>query len=194
VPGKLLARPERRASILKAAATAFVGGGFSDTSMDEVAAQAGVTRLIIYRHFASKDELYSAVLEGVAGRLAEETMTGAEGRLGLAAVQALLIVAREDPDGFVLLWRHAAREPAFAAHAAAFRERANTFARALLTTVGVSGRLRERWAAETLVSYVVEAVLHWMEEGSPGRDEEFLSLMAESLPAIVTAWARVPRP
>lgn len=193
MPGKLLARPERRAAILRAAATAFVGGGFSDTSMDDVAAEAGVTRLIIYRHFASKDELYSAVLERVAGRLAEETLSAADGRLGLAAVRALLVVAREDPDGFVLLWRHAAREPAFAAHAAAFRARADGFARDMLASVGVSGRLRERWAAETLVSYVVEAVLHWLEEGSPGRDEEFLALMAESIPAMVSAWARVPR-
>ncbi|MDQ1404041.1 MAG: hypothetical protein QOG03_2357 [Actinomycetota bacterium] len=192
--GKLLARPERRAAILGAAATAFVGGGFSETSMDDVAAEAGVTRLIIYRHFASKEELYSAVLERVAARLALETVAASDGRMALGAVRALLVVGREDPDGFVLLWRHAAREPAFAAHAAAFRERANQFARALLAAVGVSGRLRERWAAETLVSYVVEAVLHWMEEGSPGRDEEFLALMAESLPAIVTAWARVPRP
>jgi AcrR family transcriptional regulator len=163
--------------------------------MDDVAAEAGVTRLIIYRHFASKDELYSAVLEQVAGRLGEETMAaGVDGRLGLSAVRALLVVAREDPDGFVLLWRHASREPAFAAHAAAFRQRADEFARGLLSAVGVSGRLRERWAAETLVSYVVEAVLHWLEEGSPGRDEEFLALMAESIPAMVTAWARVPRP
>jgi AcrR family transcriptional regulator len=33
--------------------------------MDEVAARAGITKLIVYRHFGSKTELYQAVLESV---------------------------------------------------------------------------------------------------------------------------------
>ena len=77
MPGKtrvLLDRPARRAAILQAAAAAFAERGFADTSMDDVAAAAGITRLIVYRHFPSKEALYVAVLEGVRDRLAEETV------------------------------------------------------------------------------------------------------------------------
>ncbi len=185
----LLDRPARRASILQAAATAFAQRGFAATSMDDVATEAGITRLILYRHFDSKEALYTAVLQRVRDRFTEEFIAGLEERRALSAIRALLIVARENPAAVVLLWRHAAREPQFAAYAEAFRARAVEFARGLLRTAGLSSRLRERWAAETLVSFVFDALLHWLEEGSPGRDEEFLELMAASLPALVAAWS-----
>jgi AcrR family transcriptional regulator len=40
--------------------------------MDDVAAEAGVTKLIVYRHFDSKEELYRSVLDGVNARIADE--------------------------------------------------------------------------------------------------------------------------
>ena len=185
---KLLDRETRRESILLAAATAFARRGFAATSMDDVAAEAGITRLILYRHFDSKEALYTAVLERVRDRFTEEFAAGTEELRSRNAIHALLVVARENPQAVVLLWRHAAREPRFAAYAEAFRDRTVEFARELLRVGGLSGRLREQWAAETLVSFVFDALLHWLEEGSPGRDEEFLQLMAVSIPALVNAW------
>ncbi len=191
MPSKLLDRTARRESILLAAATAFAQRGFAATSMDDVAAEAGITRLILYRHFDSKEALYTAVLQRVRDRFIEVFTPSVEGQRALSAIRALLVVGRENPAAVVLLWRHAAREPQFAAYAEAVRARTVEFARTLLRGAGLSGRLRERWAAETLVSYVFDALLHWLEEGSPGRDDEFLALMAASLPALVTAWAGV---
>ena len=190
-PRVLLDRKARRESILRAAAGAFAQQGFAATSMDEVAAEAGISRLILYRHFDSKEALYTAVLLAVRDRFIEEFAAGVEERRAMSAIGALLVVARENPPAVVLLWRHAAREPQFVAYAEAFRQRTVEFARSMLKTAGVSGRLRERWAAETLVSFVFEALLHWLEEGAPGRDEEFLELMSVSLPALVGAWADV---
>ncbi|MBA2625619.1 MAG: helix-turn-helix transcriptional regulator, partial [Acidimicrobiia bacterium] len=114
---QLLARADRAASIRRGAATAFARAGFAATSMEDVAAAAGITKLIVYRHYESKEELYRAVLVRVSARLAEELADGLEHARRGAGVRALLTVAREDPDGFVLLWRHAAREPQFAAYA-----------------------------------------------------------------------------
>jgi AcrR family transcriptional regulator len=188
-----MARPQRREAILHSAARAFAAQGFSSTSMEDVAAEAGVTRLILYRHFESKEALYEAVLERVATRLTEEMASGVgsgEAPLSRPAVRAVLVVAREDPAAFTLLWRHAAREPAFASYAHRFRAGATEFALGLMRAAGVSGRLRERWAAQTLVAYVIEAVLAWLDEGREGRDDEFLELMSASLPALVGAWAR----
>jgi AcrR family transcriptional regulator len=193
MPGKtrvLLERPTRRAAILRGAGGAFAVRGFADTAMDDVAATARITRLIVYRHFASKEALYIAVLEGVRDRLAEETAASRE-RGESAAVRALLTVAREDPAGVTLLLRHAAREPRFASYADAFRELVIAYADELMVAAHAPTRVRGRWASETLVSFVFDALLHWIEDGDPARDDEFLARVDASLPALVAAWAAV---
>ena len=186
----LLDRPTRRAAILCAAADAFVERGFSDTSMDDVAGAAGITRLIVYRHFDSKEALYAAVLQHVRDRLAEEGSVGVH-RGESAAVRALLAVGRESPAGVTLLLRHAAREPRFAAYAEEFREEIITYSEELMKRAHAPARLRSRWAAETLVSFVFDALLHWLEDGDPERDGEFLARVDASLPALVAAWAKI---
>lgn len=192
---QLLPRAERRESLLKAAATAFAHQGFAATSMDDVAAEAGVTKLIVYRHFVSKEALYEAVLERVSTRLAEEFIAGMtddpSGR-GVG-VRTLLTVAREHPDGFVLLWRHAAREPQFAEHAHRFRAQSVALARTQLDRAQVPGdRRRRRWQAELIMSYLVDAVIHWLEEGTPRRDEEMVDLTTRSMVAMVASWLDSP--
>lgn len=193
MPGKtrvLLDRPTRRAAILRAAAQAFAERGFADTSMDDVAGAAGITRLIVYRHFDSKEALYSAVLQHVRDRLAEEGAVS-EGRGESGAVRALLTVGREDAAGVTLLLRHAAREPHFAPYADEFREQVITYSEQLMQHAHAPASVRSRWAAETLVSFVFDALLHWLEDGDPSRDHEFLERIDASLPALVAAWAKV---
>jgi AcrR family transcriptional regulator len=186
----LLDRPTRRAAVLRAAAEAFAERGFADTSMDDVAGAAGITRLIVYRHFDSKEALYAAVLQHVRDRLAEVGSGGA-GRGESTAVRALLTVGREDPAGVTLLLRHAAREPRFAPYADEFREEIITYSKELMKRAQAPARVRSRWAAETLVSFVFDALLHWLEDGDPTQDREFLERMDASLPALVAAWAKI---
>jgi AcrR family transcriptional regulator len=185
----LLDRPTRRAAILRAAAAAFAECGFAGTSMDDVAAAAGITRLIVYRHFESKEALYAAVLQDVRDRLAEESRARA-GRGESVAVRALLTVGRADPAGVTLLLRHAAREPQFAWYADEFREQVIAHAEQLMRIARAPARVQTRWAAETLVSFVFDALLHWLEDGYPAQDQEFLARVDASLPALVTAWSQ----
>jgi AcrR family transcriptional regulator len=190
LPRRLLGREARREVILRSAAEAFADRGYAATSMEEVAGAAGITRLIVYRHFASKRELYDAVLERVADRLRDEfTAELRPGRVGEGAVRALLTVARENPAGFSLLWRHAAREPQFTEHADAIRARVVAGAETLLERVPAGQHLPRTWAAATLVAYLVEATLAWLNEGRPEADETFVKRMASSLPALVRAWS-----
>lgn len=53
---------QRRAGVLDAAATLFAQRGYAGTRLDDVAAAAGVTKPIVYRHFDSKKALYLALL------------------------------------------------------------------------------------------------------------------------------------
>ena len=129
--GSCAGRSARRRSCAGAAA-AFARTGFAATSMEDVAAACGVTKLIVYRHFDSKEELYRAILQRVFDRQAEELVRASPtaGAPGVGA-RTLLTVAREDPAGFVLLWRHAAREPQFADYASTHR-RSSSSARELM--------------------------------------------------------------
>ncbi len=50
--------PEKRASILEAAKKLFPINGFDGTSMDAIAAEAGVSKLTVYSHFRDKESLF----------------------------------------------------------------------------------------------------------------------------------------
>jgi AcrR family transcriptional regulator len=60
---KRLPPAERRELILESAGRLFGERGYAHTSLDEIAAAAGVTKPILYRHFDSKKALYLALLE-----------------------------------------------------------------------------------------------------------------------------------
>ena len=186
---RLLPRAERRSSIVAGAARAFAASGFDATSMEDIAAASGVTKLILYRHFESKEELYRSILEAVSSRLGAEVASAIDvGRRRGVIVPAFLTVAREDPDGFRLLWRHSSREPKFAGYAEEVHGAAVAFARALLGS-RISDATVLDWAAPTIVAFLVEAVLVWLDQGDPAADGRFTELTTRSLEALVATWA-----
>lgn len=71
---------ERRKQLLEVALRAFAEQGYHDTSMNEVAELAGVTKPVLYQHFASKRALYQ--------ELVDELGTGLESAIVAAVAQA----------------------------------------------------------------------------------------------------------
>ena len=185
---QLLARPERQASILRGAASAFARSGFAATSMEDVATACGVTKLIVYRHFDSKEELYRTILERVFHRMGEELEAGLrQPDLRGVGARTILTVAREDADSFVLLWRHAAREPQFAEYAHEQRELAVAAVRDLMG-LNSGDETMDHWSAECAFGWLVEAVLTWLDVGNASRDGEFVDRATDALRAMRAAW------
>ena len=56
---------QKQHAIVSAAETLFLQQGFGVISMDQIAKKAGVTKQTIYRYFASKNELFAAVMQHV---------------------------------------------------------------------------------------------------------------------------------
>lgn len=54
---------ERRLQILRVAVSLFSQRGFVGTTTKEIAQAAGVSEAMVFRHFANKQELYSAILD-----------------------------------------------------------------------------------------------------------------------------------
>ncbi|MEO3809167.1 helix-turn-helix domain-containing protein [Sphaerisporangium sp. B11E5] len=162
-PVRRLRRAERREQILDAATRAFARAGYTATGLDDIAAEAALTRAMLYRHFDSKADLYRAVLDRACARLDEST--GADD-FGDDAIPALLRAAAADPDGFRLLFRYAAREPDFRelidSITAASREVAH---RNLARHIPAGPWLD--WAANLIPAFTLEAVIAWLDAGRP---------------------------
>jgi len=161
--GRRLPRAERREQILVAANRAFARAGFADTSLDDVAKEAGITRVILYRHFDTKADLYRALLDRACTRLAEKVGTD---DFGERAIPALLDAAADDPDAFRLLFRFAAREREF-------RDLTDTLnnASADVTHRNLAKQLPAGpwldWAARLIPTVTTEAVIAWLDAGQP---------------------------
>ena len=61
--GERLSGEERRRVIIEAALSLFSRKGFRGTTTKEIAQAAGCSEAMLFKHFATKDTLYSAILE-----------------------------------------------------------------------------------------------------------------------------------
>ena len=87
-------RAQTRAALLDAAARVFVDRGFAGASVEAIAAEAGYTRGAFYSNFATKEELFVALLQErgfeLARSVARDSAGMTPGELGAsaAAIQA----------------------------------------------------------------------------------------------------------
>ena len=58
-----MAGEERRRQILRVAVSLFSRQGFGGTTTKKIASAAGVSEAMVFRHFATKQELYTAILD-----------------------------------------------------------------------------------------------------------------------------------
>ncbi|MCF6745027.1 TetR/AcrR family transcriptional regulator [Blastococcus sp. KM273128] len=95
-------RRARRAALVDAAVVA-VGRHGAGVGMDEIAAVAGTSKTVVYRHFADRGDLHAAVCTRVAGQLVptlRAAMTSSDqprDMLG-AAIEAYLAFLEADPE------------------------------------------------------------------------------------------------
>jgi AcrR family transcriptional regulator len=64
-PGGRMRKAERKRQLLEHAKQLFVTHGYQDTTTEKIAAAAGVTEPVLYRHFESKKALFLEVLQDI---------------------------------------------------------------------------------------------------------------------------------
>jgi AcrR family transcriptional regulator len=164
-PIRRLRRAERREQVLAAATEAFARNGFAATSLDDIAAQAGITRVILYRHFDSKADLYQAVLDRMCARLAAHVEDPVGGFTD-ASIDGLLRAAGESPAGFRLLFQHAVRESEFKDRIEKFRADITAAAYRQVSTL-VPDQALAGWVAQLAPVVAIEAIIAWLDTGQP---------------------------
>src|SRR3954454_2243233 len=73
-------KADRRASLLREAASRFAERGFHGVSIEEIGAAVGISGPAVYRHFPNKDAVLAALLVGVSERL----LAGSREQVGAA--------------------------------------------------------------------------------------------------------------
>jgi AcrR family transcriptional regulator len=106
-----VAAAERRRTLERAAGRLFAERGYAGTRLEDIAAAAGVTKPVVYRHFDSKKSLYLALLErhradlgGFLPAPAALEGAGAE-ELMRAILDEWLDYVRENSHAWVMLFR-----------------------------------------------------------------------------------------
>jgi TetR/AcrR family transcriptional repressor of mexJK operon len=97
---RMLRLQAKRAAILRAAAPVFLREGWAGASLERVAAEGGVSKMTVYRHFGSKEELFEALVEGMCQAIRDQAEAGAA-QPDLAPPAALERMARQIVDGLL---------------------------------------------------------------------------------------------
>lgn len=76
-PAPRMAAEDRREQIIEVAVRLFSQKGFRGATTKEIASAAGVNEAIIFRHFATKSELYAAIIDRKANSAAMRALRSA---------------------------------------------------------------------------------------------------------------------
>jgi AcrR family transcriptional regulator len=78
-PRRRLSAASRRRQLIDVALETFASSGFTATTMEDIATAAGVTKPLLYQHFASKRALYLELIDDVTARLVQALADAALG-------------------------------------------------------------------------------------------------------------------
>jgi AcrR family transcriptional regulator len=151
---------QRRRQLLGIACRLFAERGFHASAMDDIAAAAGVTKPVLYQHFASKRALFTELLEDVGAQLlsslAKATRQATTGRDRVqAGFAAYFRFVHENEPAFRMLFGAAARnDPQFAAVVAGILEK---IADAISQLIEIEGDVEHRRVLAHAVIGMAEA-------------------------------------
>jgi AcrR family transcriptional regulator len=177
---------ERRELIVEAAGRQFGERGYDGTRLDDVAAAAGVTKPVLYRHFESKRALYLALLArhrddlGSFARLVPEE--GSQRERLRAVLEAWLAYVEAHPYAWRMLFRDTGGGPEISAFRQAVHDRARRVLVELIRSLSqqrIPARELEP-LAELMSMGMASLVLWWME--TPGTSSRAL------VDAMTRAW------
>lgn len=176
-PRRRLPAPQRRATLIKAASELFAGRGYDHVSLDEVAERCGVTKVIVYRHFASKKDLYLQLLathrDELLGTLARGMTADASLEERVPAVaDAWFAYVESNPFAWRMLFQDVTGDPEIRAFHAGMRDTARAAIASLLRgepAVGLPPTIVES-TAELLRSAMTGLALWWLERPDVARE------------------------
>jgi AcrR family transcriptional regulator len=168
---------ERREQLLDVGRSLFAEKGFEATSIEEIAARAGVSKPVVYEHFGGKEGLYAVVVDremsDLLDRLTRALSSGHPRTLVEQAALALLTYIEEETDGFRILTRDSPVASSTGNFSSLLNDIASQVEHILsreFSTRGISTKLAPMYA-QMLVGMVALTGQWWLEERKPKREE-----------------------
>ena len=175
---------ERRVQLLDAALALFAAEGFQSATMDSVAAEAGVTKPVLYQHFSSKRELFLELLRDVGRRLTD-SVGDATARASSPremvdfGFRAYFDFVADHPDEFRLLFGEGVRvDVDFAVEVTKVERSIAEFVAGLITIEGLDANER-LVLAHGIVGLAEGTGRHWTAVGRPGDVTELAAQVAD---------------
>jgi AcrR family transcriptional regulator len=168
---------ERRAQLLDVGRRLFAERGLDGTSIEEIAARAGVSKPVVYEHFGGKEGLYAVVVDREVERFLNLATTLLDGedtmaKFEIAAVQLLKYI-QENSDGFRILVRDSnpiSGSGTFASLMGDIASQVEHILADVLKTRGYDPKLAPIYA-QMLVGMVASAGQWWLDERKPKLEE-----------------------
>jgi len=168
---------ERREQLLDVGRALFAQKGFEATSIEEIAARAGVSKPVVYEHFGGKEGLYAVVVDremsDLLERLTSALQVGHPRKLVEQAALSLLTYIEEQTDGFRILSRDS---PVASSTGGTFSSLLNDIASQVEHILSrefehrkISTKLAPMYA-QMLVGMVALTGQWWLEERKPKRE------------------------
>lgn len=125
---KRLPRAVREQQMLDAAVEVFARKGFHETSMDTIAAEASISKPMLYLYYGSKDELFRACIQREGLRFVESVVPAGNPLLSpheqlRTALEGFLAFVDTNRHSWQVLYRQAIGQQAFASEIENARER-----------------------------------------------------------------------
>jgi AcrR family transcriptional regulator len=181
-----LPRDARRALILRVAGPLFARHGYAATRLDDIAAAAEVTKPVLYRHFASKQALYLALLERHEADL-PGFLAGAD-PADPAAVEAVvagwLDYVREHQHAWVMLFRDNTGGEAIQAVRVRVSARARETMAGFVAAAGAVPAGQVEPTAEVLRSALAGLALWWIDHPETPKADIVATALRMAAPAL----------
>ncbi len=168
---------ERREQLLDVGRALFAERGFDATSVEEIAAKAGVSKPVVYEHFGGKEGLYAVVVDREMRTLLDmvtSALTAGHPRELLEqAAFALLDYVESHSDGFRILVRDspvAASTGNFASLISDIATRVEHILGVEFSSRGYDPALASMYS-QMLVGMVALTGQWWLDEQRPTKDE-----------------------
>jgi AcrR family transcriptional regulator len=168
---------ERREQLIEVGRSLFAQKGFDATSVEEIAAKAGVSKPVVYEHFGGKEGLYAVVVDREMERLLDtitKALVGGHPRQKIErAALALLEYIEDSSQGFRILVRDSHAASATGTFASLLSDIANQVEHILgdeFRDTGYDPKSAPLYA-QALIGMVALTGTYWLDVRKPKREE-----------------------
>ncbi|PRY15273.1 TetR family transcriptional regulator [Kineococcus rhizosphaerae] len=169
---------ERREQLIGVGRSLFAAKGVEGTTVEEIAAAAGVSKPVVYEHFGGKEGLYAVVVDREIAALLGAITRALSGRgsprtLLERATIALLDYIEGSTEGFRILVRDSPAHQATGTFASLISDIARQVEHLLVDAFAARGYAPERSGmyAQMLVGMVAMTGQWWLDTREPAKEE-----------------------